>query len=297
LGCDERRSVPTLQHIPPTYTILSVFLPLGLNNNSPDYLKLTNYNDPIYAGPTACGDLSLAIFEVIEKRHPSSLLSQGNKTSGSKITVGQINTLLDELAAMKQKQQTNTSSLSLFRTKRQMRARWVEKLIAKNLSPLEHKWIVRILLQKLEVGIGSESMLSYYHPWATDIYSANKNIRTLCATLCDPEFVRRKKEQLQREVDAVENHNRTHHLPQSHEPATLNSTIAPMLSMRTSFESFLSDIRKRHQAYTNALDKDDPIRRSLALKFPSFVSEIKLDGERILAHVKRGVVTMQVKSF
>jgi len=164
-------------------------------------------------------------------------------------------------------------------------------------KPLEHKWIVRILLQKLEVGIGSESMLSYYHPWATDIYSANKNIRTLCATLCDPEFVRRKKEQLQREVDAVENHNRTHHLPQSHEPATLNSTIAPMLSMRTSFESFLSDIRKRHQAYTNALDKDDPIRRSLALKFPSFVSEIKLDGERILAHVKRGVVTMQVKSF
>lgn len=58
------------------------------------------------------------------------------------------------------------------------------------------------------MGIGSESMLSYYHPWATDLYSANKNIRTLCATLCDSEFVRRKKEQLRREIDVVENHNR-----------------------------------------------------------------------------------------
>jgi len=272
---------------------------IGLNKNSPDYLKLTNYNDPMYAGPTACGDLSLAIFEVIHKRHPSSSHgSIGTRNNGSNVTIGEINSLLDELAAIKRMSMTtttsNSSSYNGYRTKRQMRARWVEKLIHKNLSPLEHKWIVRILLQRLEMGIGSESMLSYYHPWATDLYSANKNIRTLCSTLCDPNFVRRKKEQLRKEIDAVENHNRIHHLPQSHEPATLNSTIAPMLSMRTSFESFLTDVQKRHRAYVDALDANDPLRRSLALMFPSFVSEIKLDGERILAHVKRGVVKLQV---
>lgn len=64
--------------------------------------------------------------------------------------------------------------------------------------------------------------------------------------------------------------------------------------MRTSFQSFLTDVQKRHRAYVDALDANDPLRRSLALMFPSFVSEVKLDGERILAHVKRGVVKLQV---
>ena len=34
---------------------------------------------------------------------------------------------------------------------------------------------------------------------------------------------------------------------------------------------------------------------SLSLKFPTFINEVKLDGERMLVHVKRGVVTMQTR--
>lgn len=89
---------------------------------------------------------------------------------------------------------------------------------------------------------------------------------------------------------------RMNHLPKSNEPAALNSTIAPMLSMRTSFDTFLVDIQKRHKAYTDLLEKDDPLRSSLCLKHPVFSCEIKMDGERILSHVKRGIVKIQTRN-
>ncbi len=74
--------------------------------------------------------------------------------------------------------------------------------------------------------------------------------------------------------------------------------IAPMLSMRTSFENFLVDIQKRHKAYTDLLERDNPLKsNSLALKHPVFSCEIKMDGERILSHISRkGVVKIQTRN-
>jgi hypothetical protein len=69
-----------------------------------------------------------------------------------------------------------------------------------------------------------------------------------------------------------------------------------MLSMRTSFDSFLVDITRRHKAYIDLLEKGDPLRSSLALKYPSFSCEIKMDGERILSHIKKGYVTIQTRN-
>jgi hypothetical protein len=46
------------------------------------------------------------------------------------------------------------------------------------------------------------------HEWAEDIYSANKNIKTLCAILCDKEYIRQRKEHIAQELNAVVNHNR-----------------------------------------------------------------------------------------
>ena len=88
--------------------------------------------------------------------------------------------------------------------------------------------------------------------------------------------------------------SRREHLPKSSEPASLRSTLAPMLCMRTSFATILTDIQKRHKAYIDTLEIDDPNRSRLALQFPAFVCEVKLDGERILSHISRGIVTMQV---
>ena len=163
-------------------------------------------------------------------------------------------------------------------------------------QPVEHKWIVRILLQKMDFGVGSDSIINYYHKYAQDIYSANKNLKTLCAKLCDREFLQRRKKLMERERNALDDHCRSQYLPKNNEPAALNDTIDPMLSLRTSFETILSDLQKRHAAYVNVLDKDDPIRTCLALKFPAFACEVKLDGERLLSHMKGGVVKVQTRN-
>jgi ATP-dependent DNA ligase len=68
-----------------------------------------------------------------------------------------------------------------------------------------------------------------------------------------------------------------------------------MLSMRTSFETILSDLQKRHKAFAEFLEKGDPLRSCLALKFPAFTCEVKMDGERLLAHMTKGVVKVQVR--
>lgn len=69
-----------------------------------------------------------------------------------------------------------------------------------------------------------------------------------------------------------------------------------MLSMRTSFDTFLIDIQKRHKSYISTLDKSDPLKSSLNLKHPAFSCEIKMDGERILCHMKKGTVKIQTRN-
>jgi len=88
---------------------------------------------------------------------------------------------------------------------------------------------------------------------------------------------------------------RSQYLPRNGEPAALSHTIDPMLSLRTSFEGILSDLQKRHKAYVETMETDDPQRSCLALKFPAFTCEVKLDGERLLAHLQKGVVKLQVR--
>lgn len=95
--------------------------------------------------------------------------------------------------------------------------------------------------------------------------------------------------------DYLVQNNRSLHLPKNSEPAVLNHTISPMLSLRTSFESILSDLQVRHETYAELLKKNNPLKTCLALKFPAFTCEVKLDGERLLAHVHRGVVKVQVR--
>lgn len=65
-----------------------------------------------------------------------------------------------------------------------------------------------MLLQRMDLGIGSDSIINCNHEFAADLYSANKNLKTLCATLCDKDFIRRRRQLLAEERDEVDNHNR-----------------------------------------------------------------------------------------
>ena len=61
---------------------------MHLSKDSRGHKKLVKFMDPQYAGHTATGDLSLCVKEVVAERF---------NCKGSKISVGQMNTLLDEL--------------------------------------------------------------------------------------------------------------------------------------------------------------------------------------------------------
>ena len=198
---------------------------LALGKDSPSYLKLEKFNDPAYAGPTACGDLSLCLEEVMKERYP---------TSRSNMKLGKMNELLDELAGLKRRSREGNdreestahnwkhgpaTSVSVStvrpdgaeRTKKTslatQRQEWVEKLLRLNLSPLEHKWVVRILLQKIEIGFGWHAILKHYHPLAGEVFQANNNLKTLCQKLSDPEWIRRRSLKEKISLDAHKAHN------------------------------------------------------------------------------------------
>ena len=60
---------------------------------------------------------------------------------------------------------------------------------------MEHKWIVRIVLQQVEIGLGDSTILKYYSKYALDLWNANNSLKRLCTTLSDPEWLRQRKEQ------------------------------------------------------------------------------------------------------
>lgn len=83
-------------------------------------------------------------------------------------------------------------------------------------------------------------------------------------------------------------------MPRCNAKASLGKCLTPMLANKTSFETALSDITFRHRNFAAEMPDEETGADSLALKFPTFVCEVKLDGERIVTHVNRGIVTMQV---
>ena len=78
------------------------------------------------------------------------------------------------------------------------------------------------------------------------------------------------------------------------------SAFAPMLADKTSFVNLLADLQKRvhndpvlikTSAGTNKTEYMHRVAAlPLPLKHPPFMAEVKLDGERMVFHYKRGVV-------
>lgn len=283
---------------------------LGLADNSEDMVKLKCYTDPDRAGANAA-DLSLLIQEVVKKRtlqRSSSSSQQGRKkkASGSKVTIGEMNAILDELASLKTDyfrhrrdptRQDKSSFKGKFVRLKNARIDWVKKLIqVKQMSPLEHKWIVRILLQRMDTGIGPDTLIDHYHEWATDIYDANKNLKKLCATLADPAYIRLRFQEKEKEESMINDANRLNHSPKCPEPAVLGGTLSPMLAIKVYPNNTLLKLRERHISYLDKLEKKDPLRSSLAMKFPAFLAEIKMDGERMIIHVEKGKVKMHTRN-
>ena len=167
-----------------------------LTKGSRPFERLLNFNDPThFATRNAASDLSLAVQEIVELR---------DGTKGSNLKLKHVNDLLDELVALKRGpirgnhdwRDDGGEKKKKGPSIKQKRCDWVKKLRTKQLSALEHKWVVRILLQKLEIGFSSKTMLSRWMPGglAIELYRMNNNLKSVCTTLSNPHWLLQREE-------------------------------------------------------------------------------------------------------
>jgi DNA ligase N terminus len=141
------------------------------------YNKLLQFNNPNIVGPDeGVGDFSMVVYNVIRK-----VKVQAMKPNG--LSVGEINKFLDELASLPRKAReaksnhdwrnvpqhevgstANTTATRKPPNLNNLRADWLRKINMDTpkrhgLSPLEHKWLVRILLNKLHIGVGWKGLV------------------------------------------------------------------------------------------------------------------------------------------
>ena len=160
---------------------------------------------------------------------------------------------------------------------------------------MEHKYIVRILLQDTNIGINLKGILGFLSPHAVDIHNSANSLKELCTLLSDPDYVKLLNATVEKNTQDIMENNRSIWMSRSLLSAVIQKTLSPMLSRRTGFDTFLKEVAHRHNQLDKALPSDSPAKSCLAIRHPAFLSEIKMDGERMMVHIKRGVVTMQTR--
>ncbi|XP_050099465.1 DNA ligase 4-like [Anopheles aquasalis] len=119
---------------------------LGLNPRSDEVRQLSE----------AKGDLAVRLERLVRGRCPDR----------SSLSIADANRLLDELGLAGTGQQR----------------RRVEQVLAELLecgSPADHRWLVRIILKDLRLGISQRAILQLYHPHAPQLYDATGDLRQL----------------------------------------------------------------------------------------------------------------------
>jgi DNA ligase-4 len=248
---------------------------LCLKEGSVAYKKLFDFTNP---QNNQLADLSVAVEEVLnEDRAPCN---------PSKITVGKINDMMDKLCQIRRN--TTTRQISL----RKLRANWMLSMRHQGLSPLEHKWLVRIMLNKMEMGLGWRTVLRWYRPDAVELWNAHNSLKAVCNKICRVDFRR-----YEGGTDLSSRHELlASYMPRSSAAIAINQMFAPMLSKRSSFESVLYDLSDRHATFLKEGEFINDAAKSLACSFPTFCVEVKLDGERMIVHIHDGIVRMHTRN-
>ncbi|KAL3869402.1 hypothetical protein ACJMK2_042087 [Sinanodonta woodiana] len=135
---------------------------LCLGKESPDAMKLLHYKAPKAARGDA-GDFAGVAYYVLKNRCPDR---------GS-LTIYDVNECLDNIAtnnAAKKKDIVRKNILCLLT----------------NMSAIELKWLIRMIVKELKVGLSQASVLSVYHPDAEEFYNVNNNLERVCRQMMDP---------------------------------------------------------------------------------------------------------------
>ena len=136
---------------------------LALGKDSPNALRLLNYRAPSSGGGASdSGDFAAVAFCVLETR----VAEKGS------LTVRDVNDSLDKIALGNA---TNNKDIVRDHLKR----------LLKNLSPIESKWVIRVILKGVRVGMSATTILNTFHPDAEDLYNVSSSLSRVCRDLHD----------------------------------------------------------------------------------------------------------------
>eukprot|EP00727_Mastigamoeba_balamuthi_P008071 m51a1_g3885 putative dna ligase 4 (896) ;mRNA; r:52842-56103 len=133
---------------------------LGISDQSEDGFRLLHWRRP--AANTEAGDFGSAVYLSLRNRC---------QQVGS-LSLYDVNQRLDELNAAAGRPQKAAVLKSMLRAT----------------TALEQKWIVRIVLKELRVGLSERSVLGYFHENALELLSATSSLRRVCEDLKNPSF-------------------------------------------------------------------------------------------------------------
>ncbi|KAI9356237.1 ATP dependent DNA ligase domain-containing protein [Zopfochytrium polystomum] len=125
--------------------------------------RLIHWRRPT-AGSRAVGDFGEVLFEILRDRTAASTVG-----AAKDLTVSAVNSKLDALNAA----ETGAERQSII------------QFFATNCSATEQKWLSRIILKEMKMGITEHSIFQVWHPEAEDLYNVTSNLAKVAHDLND----------------------------------------------------------------------------------------------------------------
>ncbi|XP_008114590.1 DNA ligase 4 isoform X2 [Anolis carolinensis] len=135
---------------------------LNLPKDGKDALKLLNYRTPTGSRGDA-GDFAMIAYFVLKPRCPK----QGQ------LTIQQVNDLLDSVS-------TNNAA-----KRKDLVKKCLLQLITQS-SALEQKWLIRMIIKDLKLGVSQQTIFSIFHPDATELHNVTTDLEKVCRQLHHP---------------------------------------------------------------------------------------------------------------
>ncbi|KAK4055172.1 DNA ligase (ATP) [Microbotryomycetes sp. JL201] len=212
--------------------------------------KLINWKVPTEQDPRA-GEFSSVAYEVIKSR--STVV-----TSIGIMDIHDVNKALDDLSRVSYRGRAPKGF-----SPQEQHARILRECLGR-MTAIEMKWLVRIILRDLKIGMSERVVLGVLHVDAIDMFNKCSDILQVCWKLHDPDY----------------------RLPREDKQIHVGHAFVPMLCFRskrdlgTVVRFVTSD---RPASHTNP---DMNVGNQYFCKADEFLIEEKLDGERIQLHMQ-----------
>lgn len=136
---------------------------LAIDKKSNDALKLLHYRAP--QNVKSDGDFASVAYFVFKNRCKDNLT----------MTIEQINYHLDNISINNAKGKEGNAEVN----------KSIHELIV-NLSAIQLKWLIRIILKDLKIGIKEHTIFEAFHSDAYDLYNCTSSLEKVCELLGDP---------------------------------------------------------------------------------------------------------------